>query len=416
LAVQLLVRNSRDRLSGSAVKSHPFFEPIVGLWEDIASLRYPPLPNTASSHFDLGVSLDCDYNAAEIDWKLESGVGASSSETEIRPSSEEAKMANLALSTDIETGECVEDGQMSPKSSRGHEALWLRRSMKSNRSYEGSEYDTAVSREGVVPDYIIPWITGPSARTCEAEDGCNTSLVEEGSSVYLGGDRVLDSGLVTPEDIPLPRTSHHRRLRKLDEPRPDSRKGSPSPSFSSASSYSSTFSELVETDDELLSAAENYRRLEELLASGSYFTDYPPRDDAYNKAGRQDKIPQRRVRLLSSGVSAFPPRHLKKKSVAVEESDVDISGFVTDSIWSTLLGGDQTIRWSFEDEITMAVLDAIDDRGGVSVEAKETEFGVISDEQHLAIGFSQPKREKRKQSLRKTLETIKRRFRATRTV
>lgn len=42
----MLTRDPDERLSGLDVKGHPFFDPISGLWAEIAALKYPPCPNT----------------------------------------------------------------------------------------------------------------------------------------------------------------------------------------------------------------------------------------------------------------------------------------------------------------------------------------------------------------------------------
>ena len=404
--IQLLVHNFRDRLHGLAVKDHPFFEPISALWEDIASLKCPPLPRLTAGQ------LNHEAEAVEAN-SAKSADGADGNgnpeDTACGPSSSEAV---LQLSSDANTvdinnvseqglqdrpGEGPdEDGQMSPKSSRGHEALWLRRTMTINRSNEERESECAANREEVVPDYILPWITGVRGQLTD-----NTSNVRN-------DDRVADG---FAGDVASPRPF-------CNPLHPNSREGSPSPSLSSPSSYSSTSSEPGgETDDELLLAVENYRRLEELLASGSYFTEHPTRDESpsphnvdSHKSARIDNTSSHRVRI--SGVSPFSPHN----PTAPPESDVDISGLVlSDAFWRAFLQGDrQEVTWSFEDEITMAVLDAMDHRHRPTVEVEEQnecEFGVIEEPPRAGIRVMPTlKRQKRKQSIRKTFEKVKRRF------
>jgi hypothetical protein len=417
LDAQLLVHNFRDRLHGLAVKDHPFFEPVSALWEDIASLKCPPLPRLAAGQLNHEASPVSNPEAKSAESADRNGnpedtaCGPSSSEADPQLSSDANQLVVNTINTvDINNvseqglpdrpGEGPdEDDQTSPKSSRGHEALWLRRTMTINRSNEERESDSAANREEVVPDYILPWITGVRVQLTE-----NTNT----TSNVRNDDRVAD-GFTGDAVSPRPFCNPSHR---------NSREGSPSPSLSSPSSYSSTSSEPGgETDDELLLAVENYRRLEELLASGSYFTEHPTRDESpsphnvdSHKSARIDNTSSHRVRI--SGVSPFSPLH----PTAPPESDVDISGLVlSDAFWRAFLQGDrQEVTWSFEDEITMAVLDAMDHRHQPTVEERnEFEFGVIEEPPRAGIRVSvMPtlKRQKRKQSIRKTFEKVKRRF------
>ncbi|KAF8153137.1 kinase-like domain-containing protein [Crassisporium funariophilum] len=49
---ELLVHNSSDRLSGEIIKSHPFFEPICAMWEEVEALRHQPCPVSPTYTFD----------------------------------------------------------------------------------------------------------------------------------------------------------------------------------------------------------------------------------------------------------------------------------------------------------------------------------------------------------------------------
>ncbi|KAF5365326.1 hypothetical protein D9758_005417 [Tetrapyrgos nigripes] len=55
--LKLLVDQPHNRLGDEDVKDHPFFGPIYSLWEDIAALSHPPLPNPPSVALDPNVSL-----------------------------------------------------------------------------------------------------------------------------------------------------------------------------------------------------------------------------------------------------------------------------------------------------------------------------------------------------------------------
>ena len=408
-------------------------------------MKYPPLPPSTPSSSSCSVHShhesphqrldddDGDDGDNDDDDDDNDDGDEPSSDVENRSSSREAKPA---LNTDIIQGPPGASGSESmkdsPKSSQGQGTLWLKRSMSTRRSLDGSDCDDVISHDEVIPDYIISWITGPIIQPCDGENACSLT-VEDGGSVYLGDRANSDSGLVIPGGIdsssPMPR---HRSNEVDEQRRPNLRSHSPSSSLSSPSSYSVTSSEPEDTDDDLLSALENYRRLEALLASGSYFTELSSRDaDASHKIigrlVRENPINASAVATASAAIATTTTTTTTATQHQTRaEPIIDISELVSDSVWRAFLQSEHATTWSFEDEITMAVLDAMEQRPPVCPQRPavcpqpsvidESEFGVIEEEPVPMRLADRQQQEKQKRSLRKTLEKVKRRFGLMKTV
>ncbi|OCH92786.1 kinase-like protein [Obba rivulosa] len=61
----VLIKDPAGRLYGTAIKEHPFFNSLGGLWDDIAALQYPPLPRPRWSLLDEDVSFDIVFEDGE---------------------------------------------------------------------------------------------------------------------------------------------------------------------------------------------------------------------------------------------------------------------------------------------------------------------------------------------------------------
>lgn len=70
--MQLLAHDAQDRLHGSRAKEHAFFEPINGLWEDVAALELPPFAHVVWPEVRPDTQLDLRaYSDADADDSFE---------------------------------------------------------------------------------------------------------------------------------------------------------------------------------------------------------------------------------------------------------------------------------------------------------------------------------------------------------
>jgi hypothetical protein len=254
----------------------------------------------------------------------------------------------------------------------------------------GSAMDqNTTSNQNIIPEYIIPWITGShggqSASSVRATENDNNSFL------------VSDSGIVMSEDLPSLKTPPPH-IQELDEPLPYSCEDSPDSTVST-----SIFNpESLEIDEELLSAAAAYRHLEALLSSGSYYIDPPQRPtDEAQKAFTENEDPFPLEQYRPSNIpSIFPPTETQPSSpLATDDRFASLEIAEVENVGN----------WSFEDEITVAVLDAMDQRPPLSPSDKtDHEFGIISSGDSHAK--TTPLR-RRTASVRMTFEKLRRSLR-----
>ena len=355
----MLVRDPHTRLYGQAVRNHLFFEPISGIWDDIAKLKHPPLPRPLSN---------------SVSTQRESKILLSREVTQTKPKTQEKDRSPVV-----------------PKSI-------LKRRPSHVENLPVTDPEVTSNNDGI-PDYIVPWVDPePEPQVCGS---CAASLESPGK----GGDdtaRVLDSSLIIPEDLPPPLDDHVQ----LD---PSSAGDRDSP-MSSASSYVSTpksnerLSISADIDDELLSAAEACRNLEVYLSTGFYFNELPVHAESpvHAEVHTPEPIPLPSVSdspsLISNNLDSGCDVDEPVSPIEVTDRDPPIH----------LSDQDNAADWSFENEITMAVLDAMNQRSKSPLR-EEIELGVL--EPQLSSPRGRSRSSQTRNSIRQTFESFRRKIR-----
>jgi hypothetical protein len=274
-------------------------------------------------------------------------------------------------------------------------SILKRRTTQTSNAENPPVTDPEVTSNGdAIPDYIVPWVDPePEPEVCGS---CAASL--EGPDE--GGDdtaRVPDSSLIIPEE-PSPPLDDDVQLDSSSAGDRSSPKSSVS-SLISAPKSPGRLSILADIDDELLSAAEACRNLEVYLSTGFYFNESPVRAEVHTP----EQIPLPSVSdspsLISNNLDSGCEVDEPESPIEVTDRDPPIH----------LSDQDNPADWSFEDEITMAVLDAMNQRSKSPLK-DEIEFGVLEPQQSPSPRVHSISSQTR-DSIRRTFENFRRRIR-----
>jgi hypothetical protein len=198
-----------------------------------------------------------------------------------------------------------------------------------------------------------------------------------------------------------------------------------SPKSSASSSYSThkslrRFS--MDMDDELLSDAEACLNLEAYLSTGLYFTGLSAEPVAHDEIHVLEPIlehiqfPPTPDSLSLVSKTSDPVNEVQGTQSSIEVTDREPPIDVSDN--------DNPADWTFEDEITMAVLDAMDQRSKSPPKSpprsplkEDIELGVLASPELVpSAELTSPGRPRLRQtrtSIRRTFERFRRRIRPT---
>jgi len=175
-------------------------------------------------------------------------------------------------------------------------------------------------------------------------------------------------------------------------------------------------------DDELLSDAEACLNLEAYLSTGLYFNGHPAEPVAHNEVQVLEPTLEQLLLPAAPDSSSLvlrtfdPIDEVQDTQSSIAQSSIE----VTDR--EPLIDGpdyDAPADWTFEDAITMAVLDAMDQRSKSppkSPPQQDIELGVLGSPDlarsaELAPSPSHPRLRQARSSIRRTFESFRRRIR-----
>ena len=391
---QLLVRDNRGRLSGPAVKTHPFFEQLSRIWNDVALLKHPPLPNPPSSELADKVSLHYGEKVT-----VEKSVARTLDLSTLSTGTVTSR-GGIAGLNEADGAEEFAKGTIS--------STPVRKRKPSKRYTPHHRSDTVrsvASDQNVSLERSISWKAERNVKHVKFSGDyiSGTEATEHDNHPY----NISDSGLVIPEDIP-PSPDFPHPTHDDDEPLPYLRPDSPNSSLSS-SIYTpqshSVLPEPVDVDEELSAAAETYRYLEAFLSSGSYFTDPPLCEQAHISQDTVDEINNSPLLIrdrkpsIGSVISGIL-YDIPIQPVVAAPDPISVPSPMTSE-------RDNAMDWSFEDKITLAVLDAMDQRPSLP---SDQEFGALPPSEEDQAQVTVVRRQRRAESVRRTFQKFRRKF------
>ena len=260
------------------------------------------------------------------------------------------------------------------------------------------------SNQDEFPDYIVPWGSDP-----EICGNCAASAESD-----AGGDdtsHVPDSGVVIiPADNPPPLDNHPQ----LDPRTVIDHDSAIASTSSSYSTHKSLGHHSMEMDDDLLSDAEACLNLEAYLSTGHYFNaESVAHDGDHVLEPMLEHNPSSSVPDSSSLLSntSDPVDEVQETQSSIEvpdrESPIDVPSH------------DNLADWSFENDLTLAVLDAMDQRSKSPPKSplkEETELGVLASpelapDRELGPSPDRPRLGQTRNSIQNTFERFRRRIR-----